>query len=559
MSAMSVPCKVAGAAALTMALVAGAGAGAPWAAAAEESPSPSASLGTAETTNQQTPLEKVNALVQPSVVFLFQTWSGYVYDKFNKSYLNNGQPFELQTQCTGFVINPDGYIASAGHCVDPKEMLGSFIQTAAQWAVANGYYSNAFLTVEDVVGFNNYRVESTERRNSADLDVQVGWPATVSGIDTSEVKRARVIDFNNFRRGDVALLKMEQTGLNALPLADDEVEVGADVVSIGFPGSVDRVTDVNLTPSFKEGSISSVKTVQGGVLPVYEISAAVSGGMSGGPSVNLAGEVIGVNSFGIVGEPQAFNFVRPASQLGELLAGSGVANEVSDVTVAYRDGLAAYWSGDKATAVERLGLVVDEQPANKLAQDYLDRAEALPDPPPPAVEDESGSGTMIAVAVGLGVLVLVGLGVLLLLLLRRRRTSGAGTPGAPPVPAPVGGPLPAGPLAPAAPGASIVAIPMAAQAAPTQPIQATPPPQPAPASSIGFAPPASAEALADSAPADSAAADPVPADRSPAEPTTPVPAPATAEEEDVPNFCGDCGDRVEPGKRFCSNCGSRLS
>ena len=301
--------------------------------AADESPSPAPKV---------TPLEKVNALVQPSVVFLLQTWDGYVYDTFNKQYLNDGNPFELQFQCTGFVVNPDGYIATAGHCVDFKEVRSSFVETAAQWALDNGYYSSTSLTLDDIIGFGDYRVESGERKNAADLDIQVGWGASVSGIDTSEVKRARVIDFNGQDKGDVALLKVEATGLNALPIATDEVEVGTDVVSIGYPASVDSVTDPNLTPSFKDGSISSVKTVQGGVLPVYEISAAVSGGMSGGPSVNLDGEVIGVNSFGILGEPQAFNFLRPSSQLAELMAGAGVDNELSDTTQAYRDGLEAY-------------------------------------------------------------------------------------------------------------------------------------------------------------------------------------------------------------------------
>ena len=399
------------------------------AAAADGSPSPSADA---------TPLEKVNALVQPSVVFLLQTWDGYVYDTFNKQYLNQGNPFELQFQCTGFVVNPDGYIATAGHCVDFKEVQSSFVETAAQWALDNGYYSSTSLTLDDVIGFGDYRVESQDRKNTADLDVQVGWGASVSGIDTSEVKRARVIDFNGQAKGDVALLKVEANDLNALPISTEDVEVGTDVVSIGFPASVDSVTDPNLTPSFKDGSISSVKTVQGGVLPVYEISAAVSGGMSGGPSVNLDGEVIGVNSFGILGEPQAFNFLRPSSQLTELMAGAGVDNELSDTTQDYRDGLQAFWAGDKATAVDKLGSVADEQPTNKLAADYLAQAKDLPDPPK---EDSGSSNTvMIAIIVAVVVVMLLVVGLVVLLLMRRRKSGPAA-------------PVAAGPM-PVAPGAA---------------------------------------------------------------------------------------------------------
>ncbi|GAA1143513.1 trypsin-like peptidase domain-containing protein [Nocardioides aquiterrae] len=466
--------------------------------AAGESPSPAPEV---------TPLERVNALVQPSVVFLLQTWDGRVYDTFNKQYLNNGDPFELQFQCTGFVVNPDGYIATAGHCVDFKEVRSSFVETAAQWALDNGYYSSTSLTLDDIIGFGDYRIDSSERKNAADLDIQVGWGASVSGIDTSEVKRARVIDFNGQDKGDVALLKVEDTGLNALPIATDEVEVGTDVVSIGYPASVDSVTDPNLTPSFKDGSISSVKTVQGGVLPVYEISAAVSGGMSGGPSVNLDGEVIGVNSFGILGEPQAFNFLRPSSQLSELMAGAGVDNELSDTTQAYRDGLEAYWSGDKATAVEKLGTVTDEQPTNKLAADFLGKAKDLPDPPPPA--DDSGL-PVLPIAIGAGALVLVGGGLVAVLLLRRRTPAAA----VPPAPAP------AAPVAPVVPPA-----PPAAAAGP-EPVAST--------AAVGF--------TSTTAPT----------------PTTGPTATATAPRHE-PHFCGSCGAAVDAGTKFCSNCGNPLA
>jgi S1-C subfamily serine protease len=509
--------------------------------AADESPSPAPKV---------TPLEKVNALVQPSVVFLLQTWDGYVYDTFNKQYLNDGNPFELQFQCTGFVVNPDGYIATAGHCVDFKEVRSSFVETAAQWALDNGYYSSTSLTLDDIIGFGDYRVESGERKNAADLDIQVGWGASVSGIDTSEVKRARVIDFNGQDKGDVALLKVEATGLNALPIATDEVEVGTDVVSIGYPASVDSVTDPNLTPSFKDGSISSVKTVQGGVLPVYEISAAVSGGMSGGPSVNLDGEVIGVNSFGILGEPQAFNFLRPSSQLAELMAGAGVDNELSDTTQAYRDGLEAYWSGDKATAVEELGTVTDEQPTNKLAADFLAKAKDLPDPPAP--EEDSSGLPIVPIVIGVGVLVLVGAGLLVFLLTRRNRGPAAPAPAPPMQPMPVGG-APVAPVATTAPmaPATVASTPVAPAPVTTAPAA----PATAPAA------PATAPAAPATAPSPPAPAAPVGFTSPPAPPPAPV-APVVAPEEPAHHevhFCGSCGEPAEAGKRFCSNCGHPLA
>lgn len=459
----------------------------------------------------ETPLERVNALVQPSIVYLQQDWAGYVYDKANKQYLNGGQAFQLSFQCTGFVVNPDGYIATAGHCVDQGTARANFNATAAQWAIDNGYYVSDTLTVDDIVGFQDYRVETQTQNNRAELTISVGWGAAASGIETTQVRRARVVGTQKPDAGDVALLKVQATDLNALRLSDQEVDVGTSVVSIGYPVSVDTVTDPDLTPSFKDGSISSVKTVQGGLLTVYEISAAVSGGMSGGPTVNLDGEVVGVNSFGISGETQPFNFVRPSDQLTELLASSGVENTVSETTQTYRDGLTAYWDGDKAAAVTKLSTVAEAQPSNQLAAEYLAKAKALPDPPKSAAAADNGNTS--SVIAGLVILGVLGGAVVLVIVLIARRSRGRVTP-----PAAVGRPTPvlgAGPV-------------------PPQVLRPLPGPVPSP-------------------PAGSPASGPPP--------SGPQGAAQTSTEPGIvmtPKFCGGCGAHSHPGEKFCEECGEPL-
>ena len=170
--------------------------------------------------------------------------------------------------------------------------------------------------------------------------------------------------------------------LSVLPLSDNSTTgVGTEVVSVGYPASVDLVTDASFNPSFKEGTISAEKTTEGGLLPVYEISAAVSGGMSGGPTVGLTGDVIGVNSFKIEGETQPFNFVQPSSNIDELLRAEGVENTLGPVTEQYRAGLAAYFAGDREVAIENFDAVLSTVPSHQFAQDYLQKAEELPNHP----------------------------------------------------------------------------------------------------------------------------------------------------------------------------------
>lgn len=451
-----------------------------------------------------TPMERVSAYTTPSIVYLATEWTGRVYDRFNKQYLNFGSPFYLAFQCTGSVVNSDGYIATAGHCVDPDEVRPLLIRDAAQWALDNGYYVNTTLTLDDVIGFNDYVVvhPDNEKRRPV-LAVTAAWSVSAGGVETGKALPARVVKWRTFGQGDAALLKVEADNLNAIPLSTEDLEIGTEIVSIGYPGSVDLVTDPDFTPSFKDGSISSRKTVSNGLLTVYEISAAVASGMSGGPTVNLDSEVVGFNSFGINSaiETQQFNFVRPARGIIELLGDAGTSNVLSQDSQDYRAGLDAYFAGDKTEAVEKLQSVVDNQPTHELAKTYLEKAKDLPDPV--VEEDSSSTGLIIGVIAGVGALGVVFLGGLLLLLRRRSRSAPTATYAVSQRPA--GGPPP------------VVATPAA----------------PAPVSGGGAATVVRGEVTA------------APHEDGPG-----------ADDGEV--FCPECGARHDPHQKFCTHCGATL-
>lgn len=502
-------------------------------AAASESPSPSSSPSASSGAAAPTELERVSAYTQPSVVYIDVTWTGYVFDTFNKLYLNNEKPFQLSFQCTGYVVNPNGYIATAGHCVDPAEVIPSFRMKAAEWALANGYYQATDLTIDDVLGFNDFKVENADGKAKPDLKVTTAWSVSAGGVETGKALPARVVKWRSFDQGDGAMLKVEATNLNALPLSDTDIEIGTEVVAIGYPGSVDLVADATFTPSYKEGAISSKKTVSNGLLTVYEISAAVSGGMSGGPTVNLKGEVIGFNSFGINSqiETQQFNFVRPVGTVRELLGDAGAAPELSQDSQDYRAGLDAFFAGDKTTAVEKLSSVVDNQPTNDLAAEYLEKSENLPDPPK-AEKDEGGSNLGLIIGIVVGVLVLLAiLAVVLVALAKRKKGGSSSAPsshaytGAPP--ASQGYPQQGG--SPAGPAGSSTAV-LAPPAPPASPVQQT---QQSAPSTPPVAPPP---------------------------PPAPVAAPEEAQAEIVDEtiFCQNCGTKGDPGQKFCKHCGTAL-
>jgi hypothetical protein len=362
-----------------------------------------------------TELEKVRAYVQPSIVYLETEWTGYIHDTVNDGYLKNGDAFTVGYRCSGYVVNPNGYIATAGHCVTrDSDLIDDFKSAGARWAIENGYYQNKNLKPRDVVG--DYEVEPEEGTDLDDLqlDVLASWGIETSGVKTGQQYTARVIESQQFTKGDHALLKVEAKNLQALPLADAEPEVGQDIVSVGYPASVDEVTDeTSYTPSYKDGSISSKKTQGNGLYNTYEISAAVSGGMSGGPTVGLDHNVIGVNSFGIIGEPQAFNFISAASLLKELMSGAGVKNTLGPVSRNYIAGIDAYFAGERDESIESLQKVLDEQPSNEMAQEFIKKAKAL----------DEGGGLLPVLLIALAVLAIAG-GAGAVMMRRGKKTGG---------------------------------------------------------------------------------------------------------------------------------------
>jgi hypothetical protein len=157
-------------------------------------------------------------------------------------------------------------------------------------------------------------------------DVWVVQPSAVEGSVIEDPMTVQVLDYVPLADGDLALLKAN--GLPAptppLAVATQQPELGDPLTAIGYPGSVMRVADVSrLRASFKTGTVSSSQVTRNGVLGT-EINAQVSSGMSGGPTVDAAGHVLGVNSFGILGEEQSFNFITDAAALRSYLEGQGV-------------------------------------------------------------------------------------------------------------------------------------------------------------------------------------------------------------------------------------------
>ena len=99
--------------------------------------------------------------------------------------------------------------------------------------------------------------------------------------------KAKVIGSD--QRSDVALIKINATGMTALAIGNPKLlKKGQWVLAIGSP--------FGLESTVTSGIVSAIGRDTGEYLPFIQTDVAVNPGNSGGPLLNLNGEVVGINS-----------------------------------------------------------------------------------------------------------------------------------------------------------------------------------------------------------------------------------------------------------------------
>ncbi len=165
---------------------------------------------------------------------------------------------------------------------------------------------------------------------------------TVTLTDRREFK-AKVLGTD--RRTDVALLKLNATNLPYLQMGDsNKIRVGEWVIAIGSP--------FNLENTVTAGIISAKARDTGDYLPLIQSDVAVNPGNSGGPLINMRGEVIGINSQ-IATLSGAYNGISFAVPIGEVMR---VAEQLRTTGKVTRGRLGVQISEVTRGVAEALGL-----------------------------------------------------------------------------------------------------------------------------------------------------------------------------------------------------------
>ena len=125
----------------------------------------------------------------------------------------------------------------------------------------------------------NYHVVAGGRECSVTLDSGRGYEANYVAGDAEN---------------DLAVLKVDLTGLPAASFGDsDALTVGDKVYAIGNP------LGVELRGTLTDGIVSAINRdvwVEGRTMTLIQTNAALNSGNSGGPLINIYGQVVGINT-----------------------------------------------------------------------------------------------------------------------------------------------------------------------------------------------------------------------------------------------------------------------
>lgn len=224
-------------------------------------------------------LAGVLALVLVAAVSFGGGFAGYLVAS-----KNGGQTVMYQAASGGSATSTSstgGSLSDVASAVTPSVVVVTTEQLVTNnyfWGgqqVLSGAGSGVILTTDGYI-VTNYHVVEGAQQITVTLHDDSTYTATVVGAD---------------QQSDIALLKIEATGLTPAVLGDsDNVQVGEVVIAVGNPMGT-------LGGTVTDGIVSALNrdiSVEGNEMTLMQTSAAISPGNSGGGLFNTNGELIGI-------------------------------------------------------------------------------------------------------------------------------------------------------------------------------------------------------------------------------------------------------------------------
>jgi putative serine protease PepD len=184
------------------------------------------------------------------------------------------------TSVNSSIERPPGSVADIA-----QRVLPSVVSISAESSSGSGTGTGFVIDSTGYILTNNH-VIADAAADGGDIEVQLNdgtiLQATIIGRDSSY---------------DLAVLKVNQTGLTALTFGDsDDVAVGDSVIAIGSPLGLSGTVTLGIVSAKDRAVTAGESAGDSSFINAIQTDAAINPGNSGGPLVNSAGAVIGVNS-----------------------------------------------------------------------------------------------------------------------------------------------------------------------------------------------------------------------------------------------------------------------
>jgi serine protease Do len=326
------------------------------------------------------------ALASPGVVFVSTGFTTHVRLKLSDESASGTYSTDYGFG-SGFVVNPSGTIVTARHVVKPADI------DVRRYA-ANRLFGRLLdlKFPKDADLFSSYTITNdaaaTHRLHQCydgvvctfqtTPNVEIFTGVALGGVETSKGLDAQILKLSQGGKNDTDIAVLQVDGKNmptiALGRSVDDVSPADQIVSLGFPATAQ---DNNTTePDQKFGRVSRVTTV--GTKKQIEMDLALEQGMSGGPVVDLNGNVIGVNSYYAVrstGE-SGTKYARSVDDVRDLLGEAGKQPVRGQVDSEWGQAVDLYLEHHYSAAKPHLQQVLALSPNHPLATSYLQTASA---------------------------------------------------------------------------------------------------------------------------------------------------------------------------------------